>query len=453
MELSEQHAGLVYYNPAHRQSTLIRVARYRISNAGWAIVGFFEDFRPLLEVKLRAFVYMVQTTSRMVLSSNHIMRRLAASALALLLLPVLIALPAGDAANVAALQAADAVTSTVANTGLYVAISADPVLISGLVISDVSGLAESDAAAMRYAPYITSAQGVDRSFDVQPTDNAENEFVGDERLTVPDSYGAAVQQAVLLYSAPMTDAAGAGSTASSQTPASSGTSYSIRSLSGAGADGSASGGSTLSGNAPTIGYIAETYSGNSAGDRANDGATDAITGITSDDTNGTTNGITGNGTIGSANDMATDATTDVTEDDTTPAVQLSTGTFIWPAEGNLTSKFGRRSTTVGSTNHKGIDVAGPSGTPIYAADGGVVIVSERSSSFGNLVQIQHDNGYITLYAHCSKLLVRVGDVVSQGQQIALMGRTGVASGVHLHFELIIDGKNVNPLPHLPERED
>jgi murein DD-endopeptidase MepM/ murein hydrolase activator NlpD len=127
----------------------------------------------------------------------------------------------------------------------------------------------------------------------------------------------------------------------------------------------------------------------------------------------------------------------------------STGSYIWPANGNLSSRFGRRTTTVGSRNHKGIDITGRSGDPIFAADGGEVIVSGWSVSWGNVIRILHDNGDVTLYSHCSALLVKVGDRVSQGQQIARMGRTGVASGVHLHFELIVDGVNVDPLPHLP----
>jgi len=130
-------------------------------------------------------------------------------------------------------------------------------------------------------------------------------------------------------------------------------------------------------------------------------------------------------------------------------VTASTGAYIWPTQGNLSSRFGRRSTSVGSTNHKGIDITGPFGHPIYAADGGEVIVSGWSSSFGLVVEIRHDNGHVTLYSHCSELLVGVGERVRQGQQIAQMGRTGIASGIHLHFELIINGVNVDPLLHLP----
>jgi len=127
----------------------------------------------------------------------------------------------------------------------------------------------------------------------------------------------------------------------------------------------------------------------------------------------------------------------------------STGSYIWPAHGNLTSRFGYRSATVGSTNHKGIDICAKTGDPIYAADAGEVIVSGWSNSFGYVIEVRHDNGHITLYAHCSSLYVSVGERVKQGQVIAGMGCTGRANGVHLHFELKINGENVDPLPYLP----
>jgi murein DD-endopeptidase MepM/ murein hydrolase activator NlpD len=79
----------------------------------------------------------------------------------------------------------------------------------------------------------------------------------------------------------------------------------------------------------------------------------------------------------------------------------------------------------------------------------VVILARYSTSFGNYIKIEHSNGDITLYAHCSKLLVRVGDTVDRGQQIAKMGMTGTATGVHLHFELIRDGVQIDPVPYLP----
>ena len=128
----------------------------------------------------------------------------------------------------------------------------------------------------------------------------------------------------------------------------------------------------------------------------------------------------------------------------------SCGTYIWPAEGVLSSHFGRRKTDVGSSNHQGIDIAGDKGDSIYAADGGEVILADRSvSGYGLLVQILHDNGDVTYYAHNSEVLVAVGERVCQGQEIAKMGSTGVSSGVHCHFEIRIDGVPVNPTKHLP----
>ncbi|MDR2615062.1 MAG: M23 family metallopeptidase, partial [Oscillospiraceae bacterium] len=103
----------------------------------------------------------------------------------------------------------------------------------------------------------------------------------------------------------------------------------------------------------------------------------------------------------------------------------------------------------GSKNHKGIDIAGSAGDAIYAADGGEVILADDSlSGFGLLVQIRHDNGDVTYYGHNRKLLVEVGERVYRGQKIAEMGATGVASGVHCHFELHRDGKAVNPARYI-----
>ena len=127
----------------------------------------------------------------------------------------------------------------------------------------------------------------------------------------------------------------------------------------------------------------------------------------------------------------------------------STGRYIWPASGVVTSYFGYRSTSVGSSNHKGIDIGGSNGQSIWAADGGEVVYADWYYGYGYLVQILHDNGETTYYGHCSSLLVSVGDRVCQGQEIALMGATGVASGVHLHFEVRVNGEPVDPINCLP----
>ncbi len=128
----------------------------------------------------------------------------------------------------------------------------------------------------------------------------------------------------------------------------------------------------------------------------------------------------------------------------------SKGTYIWPTTGIITSYFGRRSVSVGSSNHQGLDIANVDGTDIFAADGGTVIYARSNSSgYGNLIKIQHDDGTVTYYGHLQKFLVSEGEKVAQGQLIAKMGRTGIVTGSHLHFEIRPDGTTpVNPLPRM-----
>lgn len=128
----------------------------------------------------------------------------------------------------------------------------------------------------------------------------------------------------------------------------------------------------------------------------------------------------------------------------------ASGTFRWPATGRLTSRFGGRSSPggIGSTNHKGIDIAVPRGTPIYAADGGTVTYAGWMGGYGYLVQIDHGNGYVTRYGHNSSLTVSVGTKVYKGQQIARAGSTGNSTGSHCHFEVRYNGVAKNPLNYL-----
>ena len=130
---------------------------------------------------------------------------------------------------------------------------------------------------------------------------------------------------------------------------------------------------------------------------------------------------------------------------------LPTGTFRWPTSGRITSTFGGRASPggIGSTNHKGIDIANSYGTPIYAADGGTVTYAGWMGGYGYLVQINHGNGYVTYYGHNSSLLVSVGQHVYKGQQIARMGSTGNSTGNHCHFEVRYNGVAKNPLNYLP----
>ncbi len=130
---------------------------------------------------------------------------------------------------------------------------------------------------------------------------------------------------------------------------------------------------------------------------------------------------------------------------------LPTGTFRWPVSGNITSRFGYRRSPggIGSTNHKGIDIANRKGTPVCAADGGTVIYAGWMSGYGYLVQIDHGNGYVTYYGHNSSLTVSVGQHVYKGQQVARMGSTGNSTGNHCHFEVRYNGVPKNPLNYLP----
>jgi murein DD-endopeptidase MepM/ murein hydrolase activator NlpD len=104
-------------------------------------------------------------------------------------------------------------------------------------------------------------------------------------------------------------------------------------------------------------------------------------------------------------------------------------------------------------SHKGIDLTAPTGTDVYAAQDGVVTVAKRDSGYGNYLVLDHGNGVQTLYAHNNKLFARVGELVQRGQKIAEVGRTGHATGPHLHFELKLDGVAQNPLPVLNDVEE
>ena len=124
---------------------------------------------------------------------------------------------------------------------------------------------------------------------------------------------------------------------------------------------------------------------------------------------------------------------------------FGTGSFIMPTSGTLSSPFGAR----WGRQHAGVDLAAKTGTPIYAADNGVVTVSEhKNNGYGMMITIDHKNGFITNYAHCSELLVKVGDVVKKGDLIAKVGNTGRSTGPHLHFEIRLDGVAKNPYDYI-----
>ncbi len=126
-------------------------------------------------------------------------------------------------------------------------------------------------------------------------------------------------------------------------------------------------------------------------------------------------------------------------------------TYIKPISGGRkSSNFGKRNAPVkgASTYHKGVDWATPTGTPVVASCGGTVAKAGWGSGYGYVVYINHEDGRQTRYAHLSKVQVKVGQKVKQGQQIALSGNTGVSSGPHVHFEMLIGGKQVNPENYL-----
>lgn len=149
------------------------------------------------------------------------------------------------------------------------------------------------------------------------------------------------------------------------------------------------------------------------------------------------------------NQVVSQGTRPLTEEEKRTA---STGTYIYPSEGELTSGYSWRILSGYNEFHKGIDINSTNGLKLVASDGGVIIQAhDRGDGYGRCVLIEHDDGTITRYAHCSKIRVKMGQRVAQGEYIADMGATGQATGVHIHFEIIKDGKTVNPMNYLPKR--
>ena len=130
----------------------------------------------------------------------------------------------------------------------------------------------------------------------------------------------------------------------------------------------------------------------------------------------------------------------------TPPRYMATGKFIKPSNGRYSSGYGNRKSL--GDFHTGVDFAGATGTNIWASDGGVVTHAGWKGNYGKCVIINHQNGYVTYYAHCSKLLVKVGDKVAQGDIIAKVGNTGRSYGSHVHFEIRYNGKTKNPLNYI-----
>ena len=123
--------------------------------------------------------------------------------------------------------------------------------------------------------------------------------------------------------------------------------------------------------------------------------------------------------------------------------QLAVTPSIWPAAGDVSSRYGLRWS--GSDFHPGIDIANDVGTPVVAtADGMVVDSGWNAGGYGYMVDIDHGNGIVTRYAHNSEVAVQAGAQVKKGQVIAYMGSTGFSTGPHVHYEVLVNGKAVNP---------
>lgn len=129
--------------------------------------------------------------------------------------------------------------------------------------------------------------------------------------------------------------------------------------------------------------------------------------------------------------------------------------FVIPIHGKISSGYGYRLHPITGLPdfHKGIDIPAEEGTEISAFRGGTVIQAQGSVSFGNFVAIQHEDGVITRYGHCSRLNVKVGDVVEAGDIIGFVGNTGYSTGSHCHFDISVNGVFVNPLKVIPSHQE
>lgn len=141
------------------------------------------------------------------------------------------------------------------------------------------------------------------------------------------------------------------------------------------------------------------------------------------------------------------------DDEGKPDVSASTVTFknlFRPVAGRVTSMYGVRMHPILKEEklHKGLDLAGQIGDPVYSANGGTVSYAGPANGYGNLIVIDHPNGFSTAYGHLSEILVNVGDKVKRGKIVGSVGNVGMSTGPHLHFEVRVNGKPVDPLPYL-----
>lgn len=138
----------------------------------------------------------------------------------------------------------------------------------------------------------------------------------------------------------------------------------------------------------------------------------------------------------------TTTTTSPTVKDPLPPPPSSSGDFVWPAQGKIISSFGSKENGL---HNDGVNIAVPSGTPVHAAQSGVVAYAGNElKGYGNLLLVRHANGWMTAYAHNSKLLVKRGETVTRGQTISLAGNTGSVTSPQVHFEVRKGAKAVDP---------
>lgn len=144
---------------------------------------------------------------------------------------------------------------------------------------------------------------------------------------------------------------------------------------------------------------------------------------------------------------------DLSETETKLQSYIDTIPTLWPTSGRISSYFGSRSDPFNfkEKRHEGIDIAADTGTNIKSAADGKVTYSEKNGNYGLCVIIDHGKGISTLYGHASKLLVKVGQKVKKGDIIAKVGSTGRSTGPHLHFEVRVNGTQVNPLDYLDKK--
>ena len=127
--------------------------------------------------------------------------------------------------------------------------------------------------------------------------------------------------------------------------------------------------------------------------------------------------------------------------------KISRTPSIWPTEGDITSRFGWRQSPFGygSDWHPGVDIATAMGTPIHATAAGVVTNAGWYGGYGRYVEIDHGDGYVTAYGHHSAIAVATGQHVNKGDVIAYVGNSGMSTGPHVHYEVRVNGREVNPM--------